>query len=147
MSIDSSKGVIASDEMSSSVSLRNSLICVAETIRSAAGHLLGDSAGAAVGSLAMLRSKISVSWSSSWEGSGAVSNIGCLSNSSPVSKCAEAIVGNDAFGAIRSFGWVEHVNVFISQKPLGWVPKQKDQPWSDNVQWYIENLYAERTSS
>uniref|UniRef100_A0A915K2W0 Uncharacterized protein n=1 Tax=Romanomermis culicivorax TaxID=13658 RepID=A0A915K2W0_ROMCU len=41
--VDSSKGAGASDEMSSSMSLRNSLICVAETVRSAAA---GSSLGA-----------------------------------------------------------------------------------------------------
>uniref|UniRef100_A0A915JAS8 Secreted protein n=1 Tax=Romanomermis culicivorax TaxID=13658 RepID=A0A915JAS8_ROMCU len=81
--------------MLSSMSLRNSFICVAETIRLAAGGSSpGASGGAGGGSLAMLRSKISVSRSLSSDGSGAVGNRGHSSNSSAVNACTEAIVGN-----------------------------------------------------
>uniref|UniRef100_A0A915L7C5 Uncharacterized protein n=1 Tax=Romanomermis culicivorax TaxID=13658 RepID=A0A915L7C5_ROMCU len=49
-------------------------------------------AGAGCSSSDMLRSKMGISKSSSLDGSGAVGNIGCSSNSFSVSACTEAIV-------------------------------------------------------
>uniref|UniRef100_A0A915JUZ1 Uncharacterized protein n=1 Tax=Romanomermis culicivorax TaxID=13658 RepID=A0A915JUZ1_ROMCU len=44
------------------------------------------------------------------------------------------------FGAVRSFGCVVGVNTLTLRKLLGTVPKQKDRPWSDDVQLKIKNL-------
>uniref|UniRef100_A0A915IVK3 Uncharacterized protein n=1 Tax=Romanomermis culicivorax TaxID=13658 RepID=A0A915IVK3_ROMCU len=48
---------------------------------------------------------------------------------------------------VNNFGWVVRANVLVSRKPLTWMPKQKDWPWSDDVQSYMKNWQAERTSS
>uniref|UniRef100_A0A915K6C7 Uncharacterized protein n=1 Tax=Romanomermis culicivorax TaxID=13658 RepID=A0A915K6C7_ROMCU len=108
MSIDPSKRTGASDKMLLSMSFRKLLICVTETIRSAAaGLLVGADVGTVVGNFVILRSKIGISSSLSSNGSGAVINIGGSSNFSAVNTCAEAVVRN---GAI-------HMKIFIEDDP------------------------------
>uniref|UniRef100_A0A915KZZ5 Uncharacterized protein n=1 Tax=Romanomermis culicivorax TaxID=13658 RepID=A0A915KZZ5_ROMCU len=95
MGVDSSKGAGANEEILSSVSLRKSFICVPETVRSVVAEgSCGASGKATSGNLAMLRSKIGVSRSSSLDGSRVVDNRARLNNSSAISAHAEAVVGN-----------------------------------------------------
>uniref|UniRef100_A0A915I683 Secreted protein n=1 Tax=Romanomermis culicivorax TaxID=13658 RepID=A0A915I683_ROMCU len=85
----------ASIDISWSVSLRNSLICVAVPIKSAVVVCSGGADASVDGSsFDMLRSKISVSRSSSSTGSKACVKIGQWRSSFMVSICAEAVISN-----------------------------------------------------
>uniref|UniRef100_A0A915L1X1 Uncharacterized protein n=1 Tax=Romanomermis culicivorax TaxID=13658 RepID=A0A915L1X1_ROMCU len=81
-------------KMLSSMSLRNSFLEVAKTVRSAAGGgPVSDNVVTVAGSLAIFKSKIGVSSNSSSDGSGVGNRIGHSSSSSAVNACIEAVVG------------------------------------------------------
>uniref|UniRef100_A0A915KXT2 Uncharacterized protein n=1 Tax=Romanomermis culicivorax TaxID=13658 RepID=A0A915KXT2_ROMCU len=93
MGVDLSIGARARVEISSSVSFKKLVICLAVAVISDGVASIGR-ADTSVdgGSLAMFKSKISVSKSSSSAGSTSTS-MGWSSSSSAVSVCTEAIVG------------------------------------------------------